>query len=60
VRLPVGTTIGEGEKALIQLTLRKTGNNKKQAAGVLRTNLTTPYNKLKEYDAGGRGVGGGN
>ncbi len=49
VRLPVGTTVGEAEKALIQLTLQHTRNNKTRAAEILGISLKTLFNKLKEY-----------
>ena len=49
VRLPVGTTVDEAEKALIQLTLRHTKNNKTRAAEILGISLKTLFNKLKEY-----------
>ena len=51
VRLPVGTTVGEAEKALIQLTLQYTKNNKTRAAEILGISLKTLFNKLKEYGA---------
>jgi DNA-binding NtrC family response regulator len=51
VRLPVGTTVGEAEKALIQLTLQHTRNNKTRAAEILGISLKTLFNKLKEYGA---------
>jgi transcriptional regulator with PAS, ATPase and Fis domain len=49
VRLPVGTTVSEAEKALIQLTLQHTKNNKTRAADILGISLKTLFNKLKEY-----------
>ena len=49
VRLPVGTTVAEAEKALIQLTLQHTKNNKTRAAEILGISLKTLFNKLKEY-----------
>ncbi|HEX4749366.1 MAG TPA: sigma-54 dependent transcriptional regulator [Bryobacteraceae bacterium] len=49
VRLPVGTTVGEAEKALIHLTLNHTKNNKTRAAEILGISLKTLFNKLKEY-----------
>src|SRR6266567_1880296 len=49
VRLPVGTTVGEAEKALIQMTLQHTKNNKTRAAEILGISLKTLFNKLKEY-----------
>jgi DNA-binding NtrC family response regulator len=51
VRLNVGTTVGEAEKMLIQLTLRHTKNNKTRAAEILGISLKTLFNKLKEYGA---------
>ncbi|HXU21671.1 MAG TPA: sigma-54 dependent transcriptional regulator [Verrucomicrobiae bacterium] len=51
VRLPVGTTVAEGEKALIHLTLQHTKNNKTRAAEILGISLKTLFNKLKEYGA---------
>ena len=49
VRLAVGTTVSEAEKALIQLTLQHTKNNKTRAAEILGISLKTLFNKLKEY-----------
>ncbi len=57
VTLPVGITVDEAEKALIQLTLRHTRNNKTRAAEILGISLKTLFNKLKEYDAAGKGAG---
>ncbi len=51
VRLPVGTTVAQAEKALIQLTLQHTKNNKTRAAEILGISLKTLFNKLKEYGA---------
>jgi len=51
VRLPVGTTVSEAEKLLIQLTLQHTKNNKTRAAEILGISLKTLFNKLKEYGA---------
>ena len=51
VRLPVGTTVAQAEKALIQLTLQHTRNNKTRAAEILGISLKTLFNKLKEYGA---------
>jgi transcriptional regulator with PAS, ATPase and Fis domain len=51
VRLPVGTTVAEAEKALIHLTLQHTKNNKTRAAEILGISLKTLFNKLKEYGA---------
>jgi DNA-binding NtrC family response regulator len=51
VRLPVGTSVSEAERALIQLTLQHTKNNKTRAAEILGISLKTLFNKLKEYGA---------
>ncbi len=51
VRLPVGTTVNDAEKALIQITLQHTKNNKTRAAEILGISLKTLFNKLKEYGA---------
>jgi DNA-binding NtrC family response regulator len=51
VRLPVGTTVGDAEKALILMTLQHTRNNKTRAAEILGISLKTLFNKLKEYGA---------
>ncbi|MEJ7608748.1 MAG: sigma-54 dependent transcriptional regulator [Bryobacteraceae bacterium] len=51
VRLPVGTTVEDAEKALIALTLQHTKNNKTRAAEMLGISLKTLFNKLKEYGA---------
>jgi DNA-binding NtrC family response regulator len=51
VRLPVGTTVDEAERALIQMTLQHTQNNKTRAADILGISLKTLFNKLKEYGA---------
>ncbi len=55
VRLAVGTTVGEAEKALILLTLQHTKNNKTRAAEILGISLKTLFNKLKEYGAADSG-----
>jgi len=49
VRLQVGTTVAEAEKALIMVTLQHTKNNKTRAAEILGISLKTLFNKLKEY-----------
>ena len=49
LRLPVGTTFDEADKALILMTLQHTGNNKTRAAAILGISPKTLSNKLKEY-----------
>jgi DNA-binding NtrC family response regulator len=51
VRLRVGTTVAEAEKALVHVTLQHTKNNKTRAAEILGISLKTLFNKLKEYEA---------
>ncbi len=55
VRLPVGTTVSEAERALIQVTLHHTKNNKTRAAEILGISLKTLFNKLKEYGSADAG-----
>jgi DNA-binding NtrC family response regulator len=52
LKLPVGVTVDEAERALIELTLEYTGQNKTRAAEILGISQKTLFNKLKEY--GGR------
>jgi DNA-binding NtrC family response regulator len=52
VRVPLGATLEDAEKALILRTLQFTGNNKTRAAEILGISLKTLHNKLKEYAAG--------
>jgi DNA-binding NtrC family response regulator len=59
VQLRVGTTISEAERALIQLTLQHTKNNKTRAAEMLGFSLKTLFNKLKEYGAAEAEAGSG-
>lgn len=49
VTLPVGVTIDQAERALIELTLQHTKNNKTRAAEILGISLKTLFNKLKGY-----------
>jgi DNA-binding NtrC family response regulator len=44
-----GITMNDAERALIELTLRHTRNNKTIAAELLGISLKTLFNKLKEY-----------
>jgi len=56
LRLPVGSTIEQAERALIELTLTHVKNNRTRAAEVLGISQKTLFNKLKEYGAQGAGV----
>lgn len=49
--LPVGATIDQAERLLIELTLEHTKNNKTRAAEILGISLKTLFNKLKGYGA---------
>jgi len=47
--LEPGMTIDEAERALIEMTLKHTGNNRTRAAELLAISPKTLFNKLKEY-----------
>jgi DNA-binding NtrC family response regulator len=49
IRISVGTTVDEAERALIFKTLEHTHNNKTRAAEILGISLKTLHNKLKLY-----------
>jgi DNA-binding NtrC family response regulator len=51
LRIPVGSTIEQAERALIELTLEHTRNNKTRAAEILGISQKTLFNQLKEYGA---------
>ena len=53
LRIPVGYTIEQAERALIELTLDHTKNNKTRAAEILGISQKTLFNKLREYGAQG-------
>jgi DNA-binding NtrC family response regulator len=48
VTLPVGTTLDQAERELIDITLRHTNNNRTRAADILGISIKTLFNKLKE------------
>jgi DNA-binding NtrC family response regulator len=50
--LEPGMTVGDAERALIEMTLRHTGNNRTRAAEILGISPKTLFNKLKEYGDG--------
>ncbi len=50
VRIPLGSTLREAEKELIQRTLQAQGGNKKITAEILRISRRSLYNKLAEYE----------
>jgi len=56
LRIPVGYTIEQAERALIELTLEHTKHNKTRAAEILGISQKTLFNKLKEYGAQGAGA----
>jgi DNA-binding NtrC family response regulator len=51
VKVRIGATVDEAEKALILRTLEHTNNNKTRAAEILGISLKTLHNKLKEYSS---------
>ena len=51
VCIPIGTTVDEAERALIEATLRHTNNNRTRAAAILGISQKTLFNKLREYGA---------
>jgi len=48
--IPVGMSIHEMEKALIAETLKRTGGNVMESAGVLGIDRSTLYEKIKKYE----------
>jgi two-component system, NtrC family, response regulator HydG len=53
VRIPVGMSLDDAEKALITATLQAVSGSKSKAAQVLGISLKTLYNRLHAYRAGG-------
>jgi DNA-binding NtrC family response regulator len=51
LKIPVGSTIEQAERALIEMTLEHTKNNRTRAAEILGISQKTLFNKLKEYGA---------
>ena len=49
VRVPVGASLADVERRLIQKTLEFARGNKPKAAQLLKLSLKTIYNKIKEY-----------
>jgi DNA-binding NtrC family response regulator len=56
LHIPVGQTIEQAERALIELTLEHTKNNKTRAAEILGISQKTLFNKMKEYGTHGAGA----
>jgi DNA-binding NtrC family response regulator len=50
IELPVGTSIAEAERRLIEATIQEHSGDKRAAAEILGVSLRTLYNRLKEYD----------
>jgi DNA-binding NtrC family response regulator len=50
--LEPGMTVADAERALIEMTLRHTANNRTRAAEILGISPKTLFNKLKEYGDG--------
>lgn len=55
VRIPVGMSLDDAEKALITATLQAVSGSKSKAAQVLGISLKTLYNRLHAYDEAGGG-----
>ena len=49
IRIAVGTSLGDAERALITATLRAVGGRKTEAARLLGVSLKTIYNRLHAY-----------
>jgi DNA-binding NtrC family response regulator len=56
LHIRIGQTIEQAERALIELTLEHTKNNKTRAAEILGISQKTLFNKLKEYGTQGAGA----
>jgi DNA-binding NtrC family response regulator len=52
VKIPIGTSIREAERHLIEATLERCDGNKAAASDVLGVSLKTLYNRLHAYEAG--------
>jgi DNA-binding NtrC family response regulator len=51
LQVPVGSKLGDVERAYLELTLKYTRNNKKRAAELLGLCLRTLHNKLRLYES---------
>ena len=58
LKLPIGISLAQAERALTLATLRHYNNHKERTAAVLGISLKTLYNRLKEYMADGAGDDG--
>ncbi|MET4580477.1 sigma-54-dependent transcriptional regulator [Ottowia thiooxydans] len=56
VRVPIGFTMDQAEKMLIQATLKQCMYQKERTAAVLGISLKTLYNRLKSYAASNEGA----
>lgn len=52
LRLPLGSSLAEVERALILATFAHCGQRREQTAAMLGISMKTLYNRLKEYGAG--------
>lgn len=50
INLPIGTSIADAERALIQATLQHCGGVRERAAETLGISLKTLYNRLRDYE----------
>ena len=49
IKIPVGTSLQEAEKRLIEFTLQNTGGNKTKASEILKIGRKTLHRKIDEY-----------
>jgi len=52
LRLPLGISLAEAERRLIEATLAHHGQHREQAAAALGISLKTLYNRLRGYSTG--------
>ena len=55
VNLPVGLSLAQAERQLIEATLRRYGYQKERTAAALGISVKTLYNRIKDYAQGDRG-----
>ena len=55
IQLPIGMTMAQAERLLIQATLKQCKYQKERTAAVLGISLKTLYNRLRDYAGGKKG-----
>jgi DNA-binding NtrC family response regulator len=58
ISLPIGMSMAQAERLLIQATLKQCMYQKERTAAVLGISLKTLYNRLKDYASGKPGRDG--